>query len=497
MGLTLLPLAASAQIYQDVSNSTATVVRDPARQASTETDAVLFNPAGTAFLDDGWHFSLNSKVSYQKFDLSDNYTHIGESTKDRMPSLQAAYKKGPWALSFAIGNEGGYGSWDSSEDPTLSRLLTNINNQIFDVYKNIMNPFSSNCNNYDQLVSKVLVGGSLYNYSTRIGAAYQINSHLSVYGGLRFNYATERSIVTINRWVARSDGGISTVKDYFSAVDADFQTSMQNVRDGYQTLADLCNLLGIDASHYEEIVDLSDLAATMGGELNNQIAGTPNATTLIDERNSGWGLSPVIGIDYKVGKFNFAAKYEFETKIHTNGDALSYHIPSTLSLGASWQIQDNLKLSLGGTLYHQNFDKLYGRKQMTDLSDDNIFFNMNGIAQVINSNVSIYAIGNDCTDGDISASISFSPINRLLFSFGYTYASQSMIGKGIYSQSITMSPVNSDIISGGLRYDINDKVQLDFGISKKTSRSTQQSNLAYYLSQIEGTTMSAGININL
>ena len=495
IGLALLPLAASAQIYQDVSNSTATVVRDPARQASTEIDAVLFNPAGTALLDDGWHFSLNGKLAYQNFSLGDFHNTVEKSMTDYIPSLQAAYKKDSWAFSLSFGNEGGYGHSTYSEDPMLSRILTNISNQGFDIYKRAMSVFASSCNQYDQLVSKVLVGGNLYNYSARIGAAYQINPHWSVYAGLRLNYVTEKTNVNVNRWVVRSNGEVALANDYFNAVDADFKKAMNEIGQTYETLVELCNSLGIDASDYENMVELSNLVAGMAGEINAKAAKTPYSTILIDERTNGWGISPIIGVDYKIGQFNFAAKYEFETKIHAQGDALSYHIPSILSLGADWQIKDNLKVSLGGTLYHQDYSKAYGRKQMVDLSDDDLYFNLakaTGYASYINT-------GSNLTSGDISASISFSPIEHLLFSIGYTYDNTLVLmSKSIYPQSIHMGEglLHTNIISGGLRYDINDKVQLDFGISKKMSYSGYYST-SYSLLGFAKTNVALGINVNL
>ena len=52
------PLFAQGYL-SDMTGVNAVLSRDPARQASTEIDAVLTNPAGTAFLEDGFHFSLN------------------------------------------------------------------------------------------------------------------------------------------------------------------------------------------------------------------------------------------------------------------------------------------------------------------------------------------------------------------------------------------------------------------------------------------------------
>ena len=40
-------------------------LRNPARDASLEIDAVYYNPAGLAFMKDGFHLSLNIQSAYQ------------------------------------------------------------------------------------------------------------------------------------------------------------------------------------------------------------------------------------------------------------------------------------------------------------------------------------------------------------------------------------------------------------------------------------------------
>lgn len=498
----LLPLAASAQIYQDASNTTATVVRDPARQASIETDAVIYNPAGTAFLDEGWHLSLNGNFAHRSFNLSDNYYNveksIGNSIVDYIPSVQAAYKRGALSLSLSVGNEGGYGKFITTEDAILSNLLTNVNRPLFDSYKSLMSGFTNSCGQYDQLVSKALIGGDLYNYSFRVGAAYQINPHWSVYAGLRFNYATEKTFIDITQWVATPTGA-KTINDYFGAVNNDFQNSMQEIGQQYEMLAELCNILGLDASNFQDVVNLSKALGSLVDEYNKKIAETPYHTNLINERTNGWGISPVIGLDYKVGKFNFAAKYEFETKIHPTSNSLSYHIPGVLSLGASYDVKDNLKVSIGGSLHHQNYSSLYGGDQRIDLSDENLYFNMTRNPSV---GVSINTVNHSSIVeyGDISASISFSPQKKLMFSVGYMH---SFLGpvylKSVFPQSRPIEQnqsVKVNAFSGGLRYDISNKVQLNLGISKEIGMNGFYST-SNSVSEIRGLNMSAGININM
>ena len=87
---------------------------------------------------------------------------------------------------------------------------------------------------------------------------------------------------------------------------------------------------------------------------------------------TGWGIAPIIGIDYKIGAFNFAAKYEFKTRMRmknnsdlkeasvisatnkfVNGTSVPEDSPAQLAVGAQWSILDNVRLNAG---YHHFFD---------------------------------------------------------------------------------------------------------------------------------------------
>jgi long-subunit fatty acid transport protein len=86
---------------------------------------------------------------------------------------------------------------------------------------------------------------------------------------------------------------------------------------------------------------------------------------------TGWGISPILGIDYKVGAFNFAAKYEFKTRMRmknnsdltdpvidatkkfVNGTSVPEDSPALLTFGAQWSIVKNVRANLG---YHHFFD---------------------------------------------------------------------------------------------------------------------------------------------
>ena len=103
----------------------------------------------------------------------------------------------------------------------------------------------------------------------------------------------------------------------------------------------------------------------------------------LQSTQTGFGIAPIIGVDYKVGNFNFAAKYEFNTQMkmknHStleeplkiegpmanfpgianinkfeDGTNVNEDTPAMLALGAQWSVLPNLRLNLG---YHHYYDK--------------------------------------------------------------------------------------------------------------------------------------------
>ena len=87
----------------------------------------------------------------------------------------------------------------------------------------------------------------------------------------------------------------------------------------------------------------------------------------LDCDQTGWGLTPIIGVDAKFGKLNLAAKYEFkanmniENDTHTrefpdaaadfmapyaNGVNTPSDLPSMLSVAASYEFLPSLRASV-------------------------------------------------------------------------------------------------------------------------------------------------------
>ena len=106
------------------TNQNIAFLRNPARDAAIGIDGVYSNPAGVAFLGDGFHLSLNFQNAHQTRTILTGYplfvnnatntsgsVHKFEGNADApvVPSLQAAYNRGRWSLQFGFAITGGGG----------------------------------------------------------------------------------------------------------------------------------------------------------------------------------------------------------------------------------------------------------------------------------------------------------------------------------------------------------------------------------------------------
>lgn len=106
------------------TNQNVVFLRNPARDAAIGIDGVYSNPAGVAFLDEGFHLSINLQNVHQTRTILTGYPLFvnnvknpgnsvhefkGEADAPVVPSLQAAYNKGRWSLQFGFAITGGGG----------------------------------------------------------------------------------------------------------------------------------------------------------------------------------------------------------------------------------------------------------------------------------------------------------------------------------------------------------------------------------------------------
>ncbi len=273
------------------------------REASIGIDGVYYNPAGVAFMSEGHHLSLNWQLAYQTRTIKNDYRLFTNNTNNPttprdfkgkafapvIPSLQYAYNKGRWSFqaNFALTGGGGKCTFDNglgsfekivSETAMGACQLAQVVDGAASAY-GVPAIFSSDAvfGKSGKYSYESYMHGRQYYYGLSIGAAYKFNNNFSAFAGVRTVYAS-------------------------------------------------CNYYG-----YVENIKVGNMPLYQ--VLDPTKTGAANIELSCDQ--SGLGFTPILGIDYKAGRWNFSAKYEFKTRIRLKNKSVN----QTPSIG---NLADNL-----------------------------------------------------------------------------------------------------------------------------------------------------------
>lgn len=345
------------------TNQSVAFLKNPARDAAIGLDGVYSNPAGVIFMPEGFHLAINWQYAHQTRTITstnplfllgkknDSATKVFEGIADApvIPSIQAAWNKGKWSLQFNFSIPGGggvcefengLGSFESAV-AMIGKQLEPLGVQGYD------------CNAY--------MRGRQYYFGFQLGAAYKITPNLSVYGGLRALYG-----------------------------NASYKARMSNiqVKMATDTYVDFGSFLGSATTNINKQMWQADMAANAGLISPEQAAAAKaqgqaaleQLETLqkysqgvnLMSNQEGFGIAPILGIDWRVGNFNFAAKYEFNTQMKMknnstlekameieavnkfqDGTKVDEDAPALLAAGVQWTVAPGVNLNLG---YHHYFD---------------------------------------------------------------------------------------------------------------------------------------------
>ena len=350
------------------TNQSIDFLRNPARDAAIGLDGVYSNPAGVAFLPDGFHLGFNWQYAHQtrtitstnpvlalgkKNNGSDTKIFEGVADAAFIPSIQAAWNKNNWSLQFNFSVPGGGGSCEYADGlGSFESTVGAIANQL--------KPLGATGYDMDGYMQ-----GRQYYFGFQFGSAYKVNENLAVYGGLRVLYGTATYKAKISNIMVNTGGGYI---DFGTFLD----NSIATVDAGLDKVA-----AGIAQYEAAGATAPEALAAQQ-----TQLKGTKTSLNALQKYSQGVnllcnqssvGIAPIVGIDYKMGKFNFAAKYEFKTEIHMknestvnqaseiaavnkfrDGEEIPEDQPAQLVLGAIWSPLDDVRLNAG---WHHYFDK--------------------------------------------------------------------------------------------------------------------------------------------
>ena len=268
--------------YLTNTNQHATYLRMVARGASIDVDGVYYNPAGLAFLpNDGVQLSLTVQSAFQTRDIAassslwtmdgNNSTrnYEGKASAPVIPSIHGVWKTGKWAVSGFFGITGGGGK--ASFDSGLPMFDAGAIGLVSKESKGLLKPHMYDINS--------AMEGRQYIFGAQLGLSRQINDNIAVYLGARMNY--------------------------FSG--------------GYKGFLNIALKNGVAEGIAQQV------GQQQAGALMNKL----NESKIeLDCDQTGWGLTPIIGVDVKLGKLNLAAKYEFKANMNIENDTRTLNYPA-------------------------------------------------------------------------------------------------------------------------------------------------------------------------
>jgi long-chain fatty acid transport protein len=390
---------ASAAIVTNL-NQSAQYFRLLSRNASTDIDAVYYNPAGLTRLTDGFHVAFYNQTVFQQktvtnsFPLLNDSKYEGDITVPIYPDVYAVYKQGPLVLSFGFGPNAGGGTvkYDKGlpsfeyQISALPALLTSMglptSNYSADIY---------------------LEGGSIY-YGFQVNASYAFDDIFSAALGIRYVYA------------------VNNIKGH---------------------LLDI--MLNPNFAPYGltgQMLPAPVIFTTIGQPAYAAMTSDQE----VEVKQTGSGFTPILSLNvHPIEGLNISAKYEFNTKIELTNkttkditppmfpDGAKTHndIPAILSFGVEYALMPELRASVS---FNYFFDKNA---------------NWDGREKLVDSN-----------SYDLGIGLEYDVTKTVAVSVGYLRTQYGLSADYLEDQSFELS---SNSFALGARIRLTDKLDLDVG----------------------------------
>ncbi len=394
------------------TNQSAQFIRMLSRNASTDIDAVYFNPAGLIKLEDGWHFAFYSQTIFQdkivdsNFPLLNDGHYVGKVKVPVFPTGFAVYKQENWAFSLGFGPNAGGGSADFERGlPSFEIPITKVVPGLAGLTQ--VDP-ALNVTGYNAELS---FSGSSVFWGVQLGATYKVNDIFSVYGGARYmpsKNVYEGSIRNIQLKVGEQyiaapawlEGAATTVSGlagqlqtlaampqalapYLDAAGGYTLTQLQGagqidaamkggIEAGLKLMGlpqgqiDVMTLNQINGAYVQASPQFQGQATMLAGTATtlNQTAGQLGDKEVKTEQ-TGAGFTPIIGVHISPNEdWDIAVKYEHKTPLTLTNDTevddmglfadgaeADSDIPGIIGLGVGFKGLDWLEAQLSCTYY--------------------------------------------------------------------------------------------------------------------------------------------------
>ena len=410
------------------------------REASIGIDGVYYNPAGVVFLGDGHHLSINWQLAYQDRTIENDYSLFtnnvnnpitprefkGKAFAPVVPSFQYAYNKGRWSFqgNFALTGGGGKCTFDNGLG-SFERIVAETAMAACGLARTVDGALGRTLGREVSMFGSDLAfgAGGKYSYNSymhgrqyyfglSLGAAYKVSDNFSVFGGVRGIYATT---------------------NYYGYVE--------DIKVGNMPLYMVLDPTKKDAANIELSCD-----------------------------QSGIGFTPIIGVDFKTGKWNFSAKYEFKTRMRLKNKSVNL-VPSIGNLPANLSAQMTQILTAQFTQAGLPAEQATAKAEAAAaavLADQTVQKTMLGLKNQFDTELE-EAIG-EYEDGKkiaadipayLSLGVGYSPIDPLRINVGFHFFDDK--NAKAYNNRQEKLDHGTLEYSAGVEYDINKKLTVSAG----------------------------------
>lgn len=334
------------------TNQSAAFLRSIARGTTLDTDAVYNNPAGTAFMEDGWHLGINDQMAKQTRTINSTFAPFamgaannGQASKEFkgevfspvIPSVHLTWKKNRWAIMLGMGVNGGGGSLE----------------------------FEDGLGSFERQFSVLPMGVS------NLGQAFGLSAN---------QYNMDMYLKGSSQTLAFNAGVAFRITDWLSAAAMVRYSTTSNAYEGYMKNIQInptCAALGLNGAMMSAPQFFQAVGAKLGA-MNPQLAAAATqyaaltSDHILDVEQTGNSISPVLALYFQKGKWAASAKYEFKmgteleiksaevsakdpviNGIFADGSKVKAETPALLALAASRQCGP-VKITAE---YHLYFDK--------------------------------------------------------------------------------------------------------------------------------------------
>lgn len=382
------------------SNQSAAFMRNPARDAMTEVDAAYYNPAGVAFMSKGFHFGFNNQSAFQQRNVT--ATLLDNSA----------------VPSDVINNKEYKGKIASPIIPSIDFVY---NADRWSISSHFGVPGGGGSCEYED-------GLPMFDAMVRASIFQTVFSEL---------------VPTLGPAAAAQAKFVAGAAAEASSFTGKTFLFGWQVGGAYKVTDNLSLAVGARLGYYK---------ANYSGEVRFTIPGMTENIFSLDCDQSGIGVAPILGVNYKTDRFSAAVKYEFGMHIEAENntkefpaafetvpslsrfqDGAKSHAdqPAFLTIGLNYDFTPGLTVMAG---YHYYFDK---------------DANYNGAEKLVENNTVEYLLGAE-----------YKICDKWIVSLG---GQASIYDVNSDYNTNTGFMMSSYSLAGGFRYSINQKLAIDLG----------------------------------